>query len=238
VNVQELFDLLEEESDVPRTDPLSEEEYCEIFSSLIGPMDTLVVVSASRRISKVLEIAHGAAQKVAPHRIYVHDSAGVSLWQGFQALHAAQMAAAGQPIDAILNALNRMRDESCFYFVLDNLSFLHKGGRVNLAQYMLSVVFDVKPILTMRDGEIVPIGRVRGRERASIDMQMRLLEAMRSVLNVWVGIMHTKSPAQAQKLASQIQTTLRPTYCLVTDCGPTISAHAGPGGLGVVVCPA
>jgi DegV family protein with EDD domain len=238
VNVQELYDLLAEEPGIPRTDPLSEEEYCEIFTGLVGVDDTLVLVSASKRISRVFEIASSAAQKVAADRIFVHDSVGVSLWQGFQALRAAQLAAAGQNVEMILSTLSHMREQTHFFFVLDNLNYLHQGGRVNMAQYMLSVVFDVKPVLTIQEGLIVPIGRVRGRERAAIDMQMRLLEAMKGVPNVWMGIVHTKAPEQAQKLSNQLQATLRPSYSLIADCGPTISAHAGPNGVGAVVCPA
>jgi DegV family protein with EDD domain len=236
VNAQELYDLLAEEPGIPRTDPLSEEEYSEVFTDLVGQDDSLVVVSGSKRISRVFEIAGNAAQKVAPDRIFVHDSAGVSLWEGFQALRAAQMATAGQSVETILSTLNQMRDQSQFFFVLDNLTYLHQGGRINMAQYMLGIVFDVKPVLTLKEGLIVPIGRVRGLERASIDMQMRLLEAMKGVHSIWMGVLHIKAPEQAQKLSDQLQDTLRPSYCLITNCGPTVAAHAGPGAVGAVVC--
>ncbi len=236
-DVQELYNLLAEEPEIPRTDPLSEEEYITILSDLAGQDDTVIVVSASQKISKVMQIAGYAAQKIAPKRITVHDSGGVSLWQGFQALRAAQMAAAGQNAEVILGTLNRMRQQSNFFFVLNDLAYLQRGGRVNLAQYMLSIVFDVKPILAMLNGEIVPVGRVRGRERGAIDMQMRILEAIKGVLSVWVGVVHTKAPDAALRLTQQMQTTLRPTYILTTDCGPTIAAHAGPGALGVCVVP-
>jgi len=234
---QELYDLLAEEPDIPRTEPLSEEEYISIFTDLAGKDDTLIVVSASQKISKVLEIAGSAAKKIAPERITVHDSGGVSLWQGFQALRAAQMVAAGQNAEVILGTLNRMRQQSHFFFVLDDLAYLQRGGRVNVAQYMLSIVFDVKPLLAMQNGEIIPVGRVRGRERGAIDMQMRILEAIKGVLNVWVGVVHTKVPGAAERLAQQMQATLRPDYLLIADCGSTIAAHAGPGALGVCVVP-
>jgi DegV family protein with EDD domain len=237
LDTKELYDRLSDEPETPRTEPLSEDEYAEIFTGLVGKDDILILVSASHHISQVFENASRAAQKVSPTQIAVHDSGGISLWQGFQAMRAAQMAAAGQDGEAILGTLARMSRQSQFFFVLNDLSYLHRGGRVNLAQYMLGVVFDLKPILAMRDGQIVPVGRVRGRERSMIEMQVRLLESMRNVLSVWVGVVHTGVPDLAQRLASQMQNTLRPAYSLVTEAGPTISIHAGPGALGVVVCP-
>ncbi|HEX3052039.1 MAG TPA: DegV family protein [Aggregatilineaceae bacterium] len=237
VDTQALYDLLADEPEVPRTEPLSVEEYSDFFTPLIANEDRLIVVSASSGISRVFEIAGQAAQQVAPERVRVHDSGGISLWQGFQALRAAQMAEAGQDEIVILGTLERMRKQSHFYCLLDNLSYLHRGGRVNLAQYMLGLMLDLKPILMLKEGLLVPGGRVRGRERATIDMQMRVLEDIKGLLTVWVGVVHTKVPDLGQRLCSQMQNTLRPAYSLVVDAGPTISAHAGPGAVGVVVCP-
>lgn len=237
LDTEELFDRLTDEPEIPRTDPLSEDEYSEIFTDLVGQDDILILISASRHISQVFNNASRAAQKISPTQIKVHDSGGVSLWQGFQAMHAAQMVAAGQDAETILGMLARMTRQSQLFFVLNDLTYLHRGGRVNLAQYMLGMMFDLKPILAIRDGQIVPVGRARGLERAMIEMQIRLLESMRNVLSVWVGVVHTKEPAAAQRLADQIKNTLRPAYSMVTPTGPTISAHAGPGALGVVVCP-
>ncbi len=237
VDTQTLYEMLADEPEVPRTEPLSTEEYCEFFKPIIANGDRLIVVSASSQISKVFEIAGNAAQQVAPEQVRVHDSGGVSLWQGFQALRAAQMAEAGQDEIVILGALERMRKQSHFYCLLDSLSYLHRGGRVNLAQYMLGLMLDLKPILMLKDGLLVPSGRVRGRERAMIDMQMRVLEDIKGLLTVWVGVVHTKAPELGERLSSQMQNTLRPTYSLIVDAGPTIAAHAGPGALGVMVCP-
>jgi DegV family protein with EDD domain len=185
----------------------------EIFTDLVGKEDVLILVCASSRISQVVAIAGRAAQKVSPLQVAIHDSGGVSLWQGFQAVRAAQMAAAGQDGEAILGSLGRMRRQSQFLCVLDTLAFLHKGGRVNLAQYMISLVFDIKPILSIKDGEIVPVGRARGRERALVEMQFRLLESMRGLLSVWVGVVYTGASDSAQRYASQMENPARLVLC-------------------------
>jgi DegV family protein with EDD domain len=136
-----------------------------------------------------------------------------------------------------MGALDRMRRQSQFFFVLDNLTYLLRGGRVNLAQYMLGLVFDLKPLLALKEGQIVPVGRVRGRERGLVEMQLRLLESMRGILTVWLGVVHTNVPDAAQRITVSLNNTLRPAYSLLTPTGPTISAHAGPGAIGVVVSP-
>jgi DegV family protein with EDD domain len=233
---QELYTLVADLPDTPRTEPLTEAEYGDLFRQWAGEDDTLIMISASGRISKVYEIAQHAAQRVSP-QIRVHDSGGISLWQGFEAIRAAQMAASGYDLESILGTLGRMSRQSQFFFVVDNLGYLHRGGRVNMAQYMLGTVFDLKPILSIKDGVIVPVARTRGHERMLIELQLRLLESMKGILNVWLGVIHTRAPEMAQRLATQMQNTLRPSYSLITEAGLTISAHAGPGAVGVAVCP-
>lgn len=235
---QEFQDQVVDTPDIPRTEPLSEDEYIDIFSTLLQDSEQIILISATSQISKVFEIAGRAAQRVAPDKITVYDSQGISLWAGFQAVRAAQMAAAGQTAGDIVDMLNQMRQRSLFFSVIDNLGYLHRGGRVNLAQYMLGVVFDLKPILTLDEGRVVPIGRGRGLGRVLVDIQTRLLDGMAGMLNVWLGVVHVGIPDTAQRFAQQMQDTLRPSYTLVTDAGPTIAAHTGTGSLGVVVCPA
>jgi DegV family protein with EDD domain len=222
---------------IPRTDPLTEDEYAEIFSRLLKDHDRLLFITSSSGITQLFERANRAAQRVAPSQITLYDSRGISLWAGFLALRAAQMTAEGRDLDTILKVLDQMREQSQLFFIVDNLAYLHRGGRVNLAQYMLGFVFDIRPILSVQAGRVVPVARERGRGRVIVRMQTLLLEAIQGISNLWLGVVHVDMPDMAQRLAHQLQDTLRPSYTLVSEAGPTVSAHTGSGTIGVIVSP-
>lgn len=224
--------------DVPRTAPLTEGEYSDIFAELLKKNDNLLFISSSSQISRVFELTGQAAKRVDPKRITVYDSRGISLWQGFHALRASQMAGEGQGMADILRVLCEVQQQSRFLSVIDDLAYLHRGGRVNLAQFMLGKVLDFKPILALNDGQLLPVGRGRGRERVFIDVQTRLLEEISGMMGIWLGIVHVDLLDMAERLAERLKSTLRPSYTLVTEAGPTVSAHAGAGAIGVTVCPA
>lgn len=219
-----------------RTVPLAADEYCELFDALLGADDVLVFVSTSSHLTPVHDLVCQAAQRMTD-RVTVVDSGGLSLWQGLLAVGAARLVAAGGELDALLASLGRMQAQTQFFFILDSLAYLHKGGRVNLAQYMLGSVLDIKPILMIRDGRVVPAGSTRGHERALVKMQLALLESLREVPSVFMGIVHVEAEGLAHRVAELMIDTLRPAHTFITDAGPTVSLHGGPGAVGIAVCP-
>lgn len=234
---QELDQLLIDTPGIPRTMPLDEAEYDARFNDLLDKDDTLLFISTSHHLTPVHETVSKVAARV-PERIKIFDSGGLSLFQGLQAIAASRLIAHGETdVEALLATLARIRQQAEFVFVLDTLANLRKGGRVNLAQYMMGSVLDLKPVLSVKDGQIVPTGRTHGYERALVHMQLHLLTAMRNVVRPFLGVVHTDAPQQAQRVAQTLQETLRPTLTLIAQAGPTVSVHGGPGAVGVAVCP-
>lgn len=231
--------LLSTAPDLPRTMPLDEAEYDARFHDLlVEDDDTLLFISTSRHLTPVYQAVSAAAAR-APQRITIIDSGGLSLYQGLQAVMAARMVARGETnLAAVIAGLRRAQERAQFVFVLNTLANLHKGGRVNLAQYMLGNVLDIKPVLTLVDGNVVPAGRARGYERALVHMQLHLLTTMKDTARPFLGVVHVNAPEQAQRVVEMLHDTLRPTQTLVAAAGPTVSVHGGPGAVGVAVCPA
>lgn len=231
------YDLLSNEPDIPRTEPLSEEEYFNEFERVLEPDHSLIFISISSKISPMYEIAHQAAQRFPQGQVTVFDSGGMSLWLGLQTLRASQMVAEGYNTAATLHTLEVMREKMRFFFALDSLDHLRRGGRVNIAQYLLGSVLDIKPILTLKDNVIVSAGQTRRLERALVTIQQWLLDEIENPTSCWLGIIHTQAPAQANRVAALMEETLRPSFVLIAETDPTIAIHTGPGAVGVVICP-
>lgn len=220
----------------PRTIPLDEDEYYRFFHDLLGPDDKLLFISTSRHLSPVFDTVNAASQRDS-NTLHVFDSGGLSLYQGLLTLCAARMSQKFTEVPALIQRLARVQQQTHFYFVLNSLDHLRRGGRVNLAQYMIGNIFDIKPILTVKDGHVVPAENIRGRERALIRMQLYLLDAMKQVPQICLGVVHVNDLELAERAAELMQTTLRPTHSFVTLAGPTVTVHGGPGAVGIAVSP-
>lgn len=240
VDRAELLELLNETQPevpgAPRTIPLDENEYYTLFHDLLGPDDTLLFISPSRHLTPVFDTVSKAIQR-APDTLAIFDSRGLSLYQGLLALCAARLAEKQSDRGALCERLESLQENIHFYFVLNSMAHLHRGGRVNLAQYMIGNIFDIKPILMVKDGDVVPAENIRGRERALIRMQLYLLEAMKNIPNICMGVVHVDDLDLAERVAALMRTTLRPAHSFIALAGPTVTVHGGPGAVGIAVCP-
>lgn len=124
----------------------------------------------------------------------------------------------------------RFRQEAGFLLCLDTLEYLVRGGRVGRARQYAVSALHAKPILTLEDGEIVPVTRALGRKRALYELQRLLAERTTDEPGLHVGVAHADAAREAEELATSIM-TLRPQASLDRLCmlGPALGAHSGPG---------
>ena len=129
--------------------------------------------------------------------------------------------------------VERYRREAGLRFTVDTLEFLQRGGRIGRAQAMAGNLLNVKPILTIRDGEVVPLKRVRGWKKALLEFEHDFAESSQDVPGLRVGIAHAEAPERADELAEAVR-RLRPgaEIELVTTLGAVVGTHAGPGTIG------
>jgi len=236
VEIADLFNLLIDEVGKSRTAPLSEDEYYQSFCDLTSNGDSLILVAPSRGASPLYDTAQKAAADLP--QVYVHDSRGLSLVQGFQAIRAAQMAAAGKSVEEIIRVLDQMAQSAQFLCVLENLSYLRHGGRVNMAQYLLGSMLVLKPVITLTDGRVIPVSRVRTFDRALDEMQQRMQAQIEKLPDLWLGVMHSQAPEAAQTFAKKLKAAFNPAYMLVTEARANVAIHGGPGAVGLVACSA
>lgn len=216
----------------PTTAVPSPQKFHAIYDSLTDEGATEVLsIHISSALSAVVDVAKVAAQETSSVPVTVLDSRQLSLGTGFLVETAAKMAAAGQTIDAILAALNAQIKRSHVFAALDTLEFLKRSGRMNRFVANVGALLQIKPILTMFDGD-PGNERVRTRERAT----QRLLEMLGSVGALErVAILHTHAPERVAELHTQITSLLPGSDILVADITPVIGAHIGPGAFGFAV---
>jgi DegV family protein with EDD domain len=150
-------------------------------------------------------------------------------------LVAARRAARGADASEVIADVTRVREATRCFFAVATLEHLRRGGRIGAAGALLGSVLQIKPILAIEDGQVVPLERVRTHDRAL----QRLVELARSMdrpggLCVVIG--HAAAEPAAQALAERLDGIAE--SLIIQPLGPVVGAHAGPGTVGVAVYPA
>jgi DegV family protein with EDD domain len=237
------YDGLRDQSDLPSTSQPSPGDFLAVYEPLLAAGHDVVSIHLSGGISGTYEGARQAAALAMESaggagRIEVVDSRLACGALGYPVLAAAAVAEGGGDVD---EAAARAREaiatmQRKFVFAVDTLEYLRRGGRVGSAQAWIGGALKIKPILTL-DGEITPIEKVRTSRRA-FDRMVAVAEALaRDGSDVWC-VQHIQAPAEARRLADAAQEIIGTPPFFISEIGPVIGAHVGPGLLGVGGVPA
>jgi DegV family protein with EDD domain len=150
-------------------------------------------------------------------------------------LAACAAAAAGGDVEAVAEHTRVAREGLKMWFAVDTLEYLRRGGRIGSAQAWLGSALKIKPILTL-DHEIAPIERVRTSGRAFERMVEYLTARRDDGADGWV-VQHIQAPDVAERLVERGREIFGSEPVFVSEIGPVIGAHAGPGLLGVGALP-
>jgi hypothetical protein len=187
-------------------------------------------------LSGTLASAHAAARaKDDDQGMRIVDSRSASLGLGLLALRAAELAEQGWELPAIATELDRVRDQSGGMFTVDTFDNLLRSGRVSRGRAWLGGLLDIKPILELdRDGRVIPLDRVRGRE-ALVPRVLRHLDARlaHKPTRVRLGVVHADVPDLAAELRDELERRYAPQDCLVNHITAALGVHTGPGAWGV-----
>jgi DegV family protein with EDD domain len=207
-----------------------------------GGADAIVSVHLSGEVSGTYESAQLAAKQVEAH-VEAVDTRQVGMGTGFAVLAAAEALASGSDAREAAEAASvRAAATRCFFYV-DTLEYLRRGGRIGAAAALVGSALAVKPLLTIRDGRIGPLEKVRTSSRALARLEELAVTAARDLSGpvegaVEVAVQHLSSAAKAGTIADRLADRLGLETVAVSEVGAVIGAHVGPGMVAVVVAPA
>ena len=207
-----------------------------VYEALLAAGKEVVSIHLSAGISGTCESAEQARQRLADEsrggeRVRVYDSRSACGGQGLVVLAAARAGAAGADGAETLAAAERCRETLEMWFALDTLEYLRKGGRIGAAQAWLGSALQIKPILTLKE-EITPVERVRTRRRAFERMIEYARQRHADGADAWV-VQHIQDHETARHLVEECRETFGSEPVFVSEIGPVIGAHVGPGLIGV-----
>lgn len=234
------FDRLIATQDFPTTSQPSVTDFELAYRQIVVDDSTIdiLVLTVSSKLSGTHNSAVTASKKFSQTNITVFDTLSVAMGVGLMVMAAARMIEEGKSLPDILTRLGHMRQNIPIFLTVDTLEYLKQGGRIGAAAAFLGTLLNTKPILSVEDGVICPVGRVRGRKKAI----RRLFEDLERKLPsphypVQAGVMHVAAEDEAQKLGEMIWERFNVTYFFVFELGPALTAHVGPGTIGAGFCP-
>ena len=222
----------------PSTSQPAVADFQTAFQTALDAGKDVVCLTIASQLSGTHNAARLAAEAVVPQggRVRVVDSGTVSGQLGLVAIEAARAALAGASPDEIVAAVRSALTRSQIYVVLETLEYLQKGGRIGRAQALLGAVLSVKPIVTVQEGTVVPLERVRTWRKA-LDRIAELGRA-KAPLEA-LAIYHAGNPDDAKVLTDRLADLVPPDRLLLGEIGPVVATYGGPGLVGIapLACP-
>ena len=234
------FDELRMAESLPTTSQPSVGDFTAVYGPLLADGGEVVSIHISGGLSGTAESARQAADTLTRdgkggERVHVIDSTTAAGGLGLLVLAAAGAARAGSSGTEIVELLQRAREQLKLWFAIDTLEFLKRGGRIGAASAWIGSTLRVKPILTV-ENEMTPVERVRTSSRAFDRMVEFMRQCHDSGIDGWC-VQHINAPDVGARLTERGRELFGSEPTLVSEIGPVLAAHTGPGLIGVGALP-
>ena len=237
IDPDRIFAWSDETKETPKTSAPSIEEAVKLFGSMLQEYDEIITFSISDSMSSSGNVMRMAAQELeAEERIHVVDSANLSTGIGLLILGAAERAQAGVPTKEILAWIEEVKPRVRASFVVDTLTYLHRGGRCSGVAALAGGVLRLHPRIAVVNGAMRPEKKYRGRMRHVImDYVKDMEEDLKKAEPEHVFLTHARVDRELLDAIMEYLTGLgRFKEIHITQAGGVISSHCGPGALGVL----
>jgi len=218
---------------LPKTAAPEPKLYYPVFRLAREKGESVIVIAPTTKASGTLRSAEIAAQDFPQVDIRVVDTLTIAGNLGSLVLMADQWSKDGADMDTVINRIHEMIPLGRIYFLVDTLEYLQKGGRIGGAKALVGELLQVKPILTIRDGQVEPFEQQRTKKRALARLIEIVKEQCPKTDEAYLCVMQADALDEARELASRLQSEMGCGEIPIYELPPAIVVHAGPGALAV-----
>ncbi len=229
ISEDEFYERLTHDPVHPNTTQPTPQDFADVYQKLSADADGIVSIHISGKLSGTCNSALMARDMLEGGcPVEVVDSEMLSMSLGLIAIVAATAAKAGGSLEEVVEAAKQAIPETYLFFLLDTLEYLKRGGRIGKAKALLGSILSVKPMLTMKDGELVPAGQARNRAKG----MDKLFEYVKTAGNIQdLAVVYNTTPEEAQTLAERLGSVFDKEKIRMARVGPGLGVHGGPGAM-------
>ncbi len=228
--------------DYPKTANPSPGDYLEIYQELADEgAEELASIHITSKGSGAYQAALNAKEIILaklPHlKIEVIDTLNVSLCHGWMVIEAARDAIAGASLEAVVERVKSIMPNAQMLQTADTLKYLFRGGRIGKAKHLVGSLLNIKPIISMQDGIIVPLGQARTRKRVYQMMVDKIEETVGTMGKIKIAYVHAAAAEETEKLKAMVEERIECVESLIAELSPALGVHTGPGTVGLCYYP-
>ena len=231
ISLDEFYRRLEQGTVHPVTIQPNPQDFAAAYQKVAPEADGIVSIHISGKLSGTCNSALQGKETIENGcPIEVIDSQVITVGLGPICIAAAKMAKAGESLSSVVEEVKQMLSNIHLLNLLDTLKYLQKGGRIGKAKALLGSVLNVKPLITLKEGEVVPAGQVRSRSKGI----ERLFSFVESISNIDdLAVAYNTTPDEAHALAERLGSIFNKEAIKVVRLGTTLGVHMGPGALAI-----
>jgi DegV family protein with EDD domain len=230
LSIDEFYKLMRQRSTLPTTSAPPAGLFEETYERLLGEVDHVIAVMLAGKLSATYDVARQAADRVGKGRVSVVDSGQTTMCLGWLAMRAAEMGGEGAEPATIVKELEGWVPRLRLYAVLDTLTNLQRGGRIGRAQALVGSLLNFKPLILVKESEVLPVERPRSRASA----MRRIVDVVASQGKIQkLGVAEGDAPEIMSDLMRMVGERLPGVPIDRGEIGIVLGTHAGPGVFGV-----
>jgi DegV family protein with EDD domain len=232
LTAHEFYERLRTSTELPTTSQPTPGDFLAVYEQLAG-YERILSIHIAASLSGTFQSAGTAAMQLGDGRVRTIDSQSASVAITMLALAIQRRLESGTTDEEVDQLVERYLGNHGLLFTVDSLEFLARGGRIGRAKAFAGQLMNVKPILSIKDGEVLPVKRVRGNRKAVQEFVATLQTQTVDSPSLRVGIAHADAPERMVALEKLVR-DIRPQAQIEveTSLGAVIGAHAGPGTVG------
>ncbi|WZL71752.1 DegV family protein [Clostridiaceae bacterium 35-E11] len=234
LNSEKFFHKLQEAEQLPTTSQVPPSEFIREMKKALDDGFEVMVINGSSGVSGTYQSAMMAKNELDTEDVTVIDTLALSYTCGLIVVEAAKMAKEGRGREEILKKVEAMKSKTGHIFSVETLEYLKKGGRLSAAKAAIGTVLNVKPILTIKDGKVEPLDKVRGSKKIIPKMIELAQESGLKQGCPYVCIAHGANKEGLDKLKEEVLKSFTPKELVITEIGCTIGTYTGPGLLAIL----
>ncbi len=233
---REYYSKLRQSNTIPTTSAPTPGAFKHVFAGLAETGDPILVIHVGSEFSSTFKTADLAREMVPGVEIRLIDSHSNALGLGFQVLAVARAAQKGAGVDDLATIVDQAREATGVVFAVQDVKYLHRGGRINFGQRILASTLNLVPIMQINNGPIELIAPVRGFNKAMSKLVKTVQGRLGDGAPIRVGVLHADNEADAYRLRKAVENLISPHELILEELRPVLGTHTGPGAVGLAYC--